>query len=63
MSLVVARRSNPAEPAVACCSPWGVRRLATAPDSPPDSDPPLSHIFEGPEAGVPAALFWHSNIH
>ena len=63
MSLVVAQRSNPAEPAVARRGPWGVRRVATAPDSPPDSDPPLPHIFGGPEAGGPAALFWHSNIH
>lgn len=57
MSLVVAQRSNPAEPAVALQGPWGARKLATARDSPLGSNSPLPHIFVGPEAGGPAFHF------
>lgn len=57
MSLVVERRSNPAEPLVALRGPSDGEESAISPDFALCSDSLLPHIFAGPGVGGPAVRF------
>ena len=60
-SLVVARMSSPAEPAVALRGLSDVGEKATSPDTCPRSDSRLPHIFAGPGGG-PVVRFLNGSL-